>query len=382
MARFELARMPRVVGGEGSRSEAGAILAGLVPPGAAVLLVADPGLKATGLADDVATSLRNAGLGVTVFSEFTGDPTVAQVDAAAAVARRETVAAVVSLGGGSALDLGKAVAAIATADRSAVFYQLCEQPFPTRRLPSIVIPTTSGTGSEATRTSIVTRADKAKVWLWGDELKPDAVILDPETTASLPAHLTAWTGIDALVHALEAATNKNATAANNVAAHAAIGLAATHLERAVADGADKAARAAMQQAAMLGGAAIDNAGTAVGHMIGHALGSLKPIHHGRAVAIGMVATLAWNIMDDDGRFDAAARAMGLSGASDLPEAFASLCRRVGIKTAIADEFADINAERLAEQFARPENAAMRVSNRRTVSDADLKAFATTLLAQA
>ncbi len=381
MARFELARMPRIVGGEGSRAEAGALAASFVPPGALALLVIDPGLKATGLGDEVEASLKAAGLGVATFSDFTGDPTVAQVDAAAALARASGASVVVSLGGGSALDLGKAVAAIASASPSALVYQLCETPFPARRLPSVVIPTTSGTGSEATRTAIVTRSDKAKVWLWGDEIKADAVILDPEATLSLPPMLTAWTGIDALVHALEAATNANATAANNVAAHEAIRLAATMLERAVSNGRDLEARAAMQRAATLGGAAIDNAGTAAGHMIGHALGSLKQVHHGRAVALGMVATLSWNIGDDDGRFDAAAKAMGLPNAAALPKAFADLCRHVGIKLSLADEFADISAETLAAQFARPENAAMRNSNRRKIGERDLTAFAQTLLAQ-
>ena len=139
---------------------------------------------------------------------------------AAAIASGDALCkAVVSLGGGSALDLGKAVAAIATtaatARRSAVDYEMCRRPFPRKRLTSIVIPTTSGTGSELTRTAILTRADKAKVWLWGEELKADEVILDPQTTLSLPPALTAWTGIDALVHAIEAATNANATAANS-----------------------------------------------------------------------------------------------------------------------------------------------------------------------
>jgi len=379
-------RMPRITGGPGAREAAGALTAALTGAGAHVVLVADPGLKATGLADDVQASLAKAGLGVSVFSDFGGDPTVASADAAAALARRTRAKAVVSLGGGSALDLGKVVAAIATtaatARKSAVDYELCKRPFPRKRLASIVIPTTAGTGSEVTRTAILTRADKAKVWLWGEELKADEVILDPEATLSLPPFLTAATGIDALVHALEASTNANATAFNNIFAHEAIRLVAGHLERAVQDGKDLVAREALQRAAALGGIAIDNCGTAVAHNIGHALASLRPIHHGRSVALGLIATLPWNVEGDDGRFAAAARAMGVASAAALPAAFEALTRAAGLKVALAEEFAGVTPERLAEQMGRPENAAMRTSNRRRIEDADLVTFARTVLTQA
>jgi alcohol dehydrogenase class IV len=381
MAAFELARMPRITGGAGSRDKVGALAAGRVRAGSEVLLVADPGLASTGLAGEVEASLRTAGLGVSIFSDFGGDPTIASADAAASLARHTRARAVVSLGGGSALDLGKAVAAIAAGEAPTIAYELCKAPFPASRLVSIVVPTTSGTGSELTRTAILTRVDKAKVWLWGDELKPDEVVLDPETTLTLPPALTASTGIDALVHALEASTNANANAANNLFAHEAIRLVAANLERAVGDGRDLAAREALQRAASLAGAAIDNCGTAIAHNIGHALASLRPIHHGRSVALGILATLAWNVEEDDGRFAAAAVAMGAPSAGTMPKAFEALVRRTGIKVSLAEEFAGVAPERLAAQMMRPENAAMRVSNRRRVSDHDLLRFAHAVLTQ-
>ena len=160
--------------GTGHADQAGPLASALVGRDAHVLLVADPGLAATGLVEEVATSLKGAGLGVSVFSEFGGDPTIASADAGAALARRTGSNAVVALGGGSALDLGKVVAAISrqgparqgsTSRRSAGDYALGKRPLPAKRLASIVIPTTAGTGSELTRTAILTRADKAKVWL-------------------------------------------------------------------------------------------------------------------------------------------------------------------------------------------------------------------------
>jgi alcohol dehydrogenase class IV len=377
---YEIAAMPRITGGPGAAARVGeraAALAGRAP----VLLVADPGLRASGAIGRIAASLRKAGCKVETFSAFSGDPTIAQTDSAAERARARAARAVVSLGGGSALDLGKTVAAIAPTRRSAAYYDLAKRPFTGRRLASIVIPTTSGTGSEATRVAVLTRADNAKTWLWDNALKADEIILDPELTLTLPPALTAATGMDALVHAIEAATNRNAHAANNLAAHEAIRLVAAHLERAVAHGGDLAAREAMQRAAMLAGQAIDNAGTAIAHNIGHALGSLGKVHHGRAVTLGMIATLPFNVAGDDGPFAEVAKAMGLrGGAKAVPKAFADLARSVGIETSLARDLPGVTPERLAAQMAQPENAAMRRSNRRAVSDGDLLAFARDVLA--
>jgi alcohol dehydrogenase len=379
MALHHLAAQPRIVFGAGARREAGSVAATLAQGGPA-LLVADPGIAASPIVADVAAALAASGFGVERFSDFTGDPTISQADAAADNARHAKAQIVVAMGGGSALDLAKSVAAIASATNSALYYQLCEHDLPARRLPILAIPTTSGTGSEATRTAILTRTDKAKVWLWGEALKPDAVLLDPEATLSLPAPLTAATGIDAFIHALEAATNANASAPNNVHAHEAMRLCTRWLARAVADGGDLEARGALARAAMLSGVAIDNAGTAAGHMIGHALGSLAPIHHGRAVAIGMAASLAWNIAADDGRWQAAAEAIHCAKAAELPQMFERLARGIGLNLSIAADLPGITAERLAAQFARPENAAMRRSNLRTIADDDLVLLAQNVIA--
>ncbi len=134
----------------------------------------------------------------------------------------------------------------------------------------------------------------------------------------------------------------------------------------------------------MAGIGIDNAGTAIAHNIGHALASLRPVHHGRAVGLAMLATLPWNVGDDDGRFAAIARATGESGgAAALPAAFERLLRRVGVKVSLAGEGHDgIDAETLARQMARPENASMRKSNKRTVTDDALVVFARIVLSQA
>ncbi len=383
METYGFDRIPRIHGGPGQLKTLGTIAQSLSDTSHPVLLVADPGLAASGMIETAAGYLRASGFGVHVFTSLQSDPTIAQVDAAADIARREKVGIVVALGGGSAMDLGKAVAAIAPAGVSADHYRLAAHPLPRRPLKKICVPTTSGTGSETTRVSVLTTADKAKVWLWGDEIKADDVLLDPELTLSLPPAMTAATGIDALVHAIEASTNRYATQANDLFCHEAIRLVVRHLERAMSHPGDIEARGALQFAAALGGIGIDNCGTAIAHNIGHALASLRPIHHGRAVGLAMVATLGWNCQENTEKFALVAQAMGEKPeAGAVPAAFERLLRAVNIKVSLAGEgYDDITPERLARQMAEPENAAMRKSNGREVTEQDLLAFARTMLAQ-
>ena len=376
-----LHRIPTFVDGEGALAQLGTEVASLAGSGAPVLLVADPGLPA-GMADEALAALRAAGLAPALFDALKSDPTTAQADAAAAVARASSARAVVALGGGSAMDVGKAVAVIAPGSAPADAYALCAIPFPAGALPCVCVPTTSGTGSETTRTAVLTDAEGRKIWLWGDAMKPAVVVLDPLLTLGLPPHLTAATGIDALVHAMEAATSARAHPLSDISCHAAIALVVRHLEAAVANGQDRTARAALQRAAALAGIGIDAAGTSVGHMIGHAMGSLRPIHHGRAVGLAVLATLPWSVAEDDGPFAAVAQAMGEAPqAARVPAAFERLLRATGIRVSIAEEFAGIDAATLAVQMARPENAPMRQSSRRRVDDADLIRFAQTVLTQ-
>ena len=382
MNTVQLARVPEIIQGAGALERLGATLAARVTRGGAILLLADPGLRASGLIDAAAAALAAGGYGVIVWDDIQSDPTMAQADAAAALARRERVVGVVAIGGGSAMDVGKTVAAVAPADHPVSHYGLCAQPFPAGTLQSVCVPTTSGTGSEATRTAVLAAPDHSKVWLWGDQLKPAQIVLDPALTVGLPPALTAATGIDALVHAIEASTNANANIANDLYCHGAIRLVVGNLLRALEAPADLAARAGMQRAATLAGIGIDNCGTAIAHNIGHALASLRPVHHGRAVGLALRATLAWNAADDvAGRFAAVAAAMGEpADGSRVPGAYERLLRRSGIRVSLAGEGYDaIRPADLALQMARPENEAMRRSNRRPVGDADLLAFAHEIL---
>lgn len=161
--------------------------------------------------------------------------------------------------------------------------------------------------------------------------------------------------------------------------HEAIRLVARHLVAAVETPGDLRARAGLQWAAAFAGVAIDNCGTAIAHALGHAMGSLRPIHHGRAVGIAMLASLPWNVENNEA-FAVCAADMGAEpSARGFIAAYEKLLRASGVNLSLAEEFAGVTAEELAAQTAQPENAAMRDSNRRAASEADLLTLAREVL---
>ncbi len=370
---FALDKVPPIIQAEGALDGLGGHAAPLAA-GRPVLLVADPGLGPLGITAAAAAGLRRAGLEVEVFAGFASDPTLAQIDAAAAAARTIKAGLVVAIGGGSALDVGKAAAAIAPGAASADHYRLCANPMPAAPLAKICIPTTSGTGSETTRTIVATDRAGAKTWLWGAEIKADLVLLDPLLTVSLPLGLTGATAVDAMVHAMEACTNRAATNGNDHYCHEAIRLVARHLPIVMDNPRDVAARAGLQFAACLAGISIDNAGTALAHCIGHAIGSLAHIHHGRAVAVAMRGTIGWISADDpDGRFASVAALLG----GDLVAGFARIVAIAGIDLSLPG----ITVDALAALMDAPENAPMRHATRRDITQPDLAALARAVLEQ-
>ncbi|MEM7445026.1 MAG: iron-containing alcohol dehydrogenase [Pseudomonadota bacterium] len=375
-----LSPVPPLWGGPGSLKKIGSIVEGLVDRSKPVFMIADPGLPA-GFADEARGLLTASGYDVAVFDDFSPDPTFGAAHQAASIAQQLDAAAIVGIGGGSALDLAKAVAVAARHALSLEDFALGAAALPTTAPPLVAIPTTAGTGSEATRTAVLADASGAKLWLWGDCLKPRAIILDPALTIGLPPFLTAATGMDALVHAIEAATNRNATSVNSVLALAAIRLVAEHLPIVVEQPDNVASREAMQMAAAYAGAAIDNAGTAIAHAIGHALGSRAKLHHGHAVSCAMSATLPWNVQGDGGRFGEVAKAMGGSGdGAELPGLFDALFRRVGLSH-VLNLAGEIDAKDLVAQIRRPENKAMLASNWRAPTEVELLAFARKVLGE-
>lgn len=375
MSGFGLQPVPAISMAAGRVDALGSDIIDLSGTGCRALLVADPGLAATGLIDRALTAMRASGTAVHLFDDLQSDPKESQVDAGVRTADAVRADIIVALGGGSALDAAKLIANLTGQDRPARDFRLMANPLPPRRARLIAVPTTAGTGSEATATSILSDADGTKYWYWGPGLRPDMILLDPALTVGLPPALTAASGVDALVHAVEALTNGKSFAANEATGLAAIRLASRHLRDAVTQPDNLVARGGMLHAACLAGIAIDNAGTAIAHNIAHALASLTPIHHGRAVAIGMRASLGWNLETAPEAYRAVTETLGLYTPAAFADWFARLVDDCGIDMTVAGPTAD----QLAAQMLAPENAPMLAANIRSATPDDVGRLAAGVL---
>ena len=310
-------------------------------------------------------------------------PSSKQVEAATDFVRFNAAGLVICLGGGSAMDVGKIAATIASTGDGPADFAMDGRPLPKRSVPKICLPTTAGTGSEFSSTNVFTNDAGKKVWVWGPETKPERVILDPELTATLPPQLTAWTGLDAFAHALEAATNACQHPWSNLYAHRALGLIAGALETAVHAPGNLTARGHMLLGAAHAGIAIDNCGCALAHNISHALAALGPVHHGLATALALEIVLPWVVAADRGAFAAAAEACGLAqDAAALPGWYSDFLTRCGVERRLPAAFSDVSAAALAAEMRAPETQSMRQATVRAVSDADIDRFAAAILALA
>ena len=364
----------------------------LCGPGARVLIVTDPGVVATGSPQAAARRLASAGMAVDLFDEVASDPSADSIDAAARRARSHRADLILGIGGGSALDVAKLAASVAVADAPAESYAVLANPLPNRAIRKILIPTTSGTGAEMTRTSVYGLDGGRKVWAWGSTLKADLSILDPSMTLGLPGPLTAATGLDALVHAVEAYTHVRSTPVVAGMALQAIALVAGNLERAVTTPGDVEARGRMALGSALAGVAIDACGTGIAHAYGHALGTLAHVHHGRAVALAMRVTLPWSATRRPDLYAPIATALGVDPRRTGDEAehavagadrFEALLRAVGLPVSLSDTaLTAADAPRLVTVAMATENLPMIDNNAIRPSDEELLELAGAILSAA
>jgi len=326
-----------------------------------VFVIADAILADLGVSERMAEQLKDAGLTSHFANEIAGEPKEALVDDLCARARDIGAATIVGIGGGAAMDAAKLVAAIAPSREPAANFALAAKALPKDGLPAIAIPTTAGTGSEVTRTSIVSTADGTKNWFWGEELMFAHAVLDPELTVSLPAHLTAWTGIDAVAHALEASTARSTNAAGKLYGLQALQILASSLPQAVADGNDLEMRGKVLWGSTIAGLALHNCNTHMGHNISHSLGSLARIHHGLATGLALEVTLPWLVARADGaeNYRLAAAALGADPKAEaLPAVFADLMRKCAIPGELPDVCAGVSVDALATAMKSDANHSM------------------------
>lgn len=260
-----------------------------------VMLVTDMGVRRAGLLDPVLASLEAAGFAVTVFDQVVADPPEAIVHACAEQARAAGVDIVVGLGGGSSLDIAKLCAVLAGSDQPlAEMYGIGK--VTGTRLPLVLIPTTAGTGSEVTNIAIITTGETTKMGVVSPQLYGDLALLDAELTVGLPVLHTAATGIDAMVHAIEAYTSKvKKNPLSDALAREALRLLGGNLIAACQNGQNRAAREAMLLGAALAGQAFSNAPVAAVHALAYPLGGHYHVPHGLSNALMLGPVLRYNM---------------------------------------------------------------------------------------
>ncbi len=308
------------------------------------LVVIDKNLAHAGFQERVANLLIPEGMKYTVYDKVEPEPGIELADAGAALARKNKCDIVIGIGGGSAMDVAKAIAVLATNKGSAVDY-LGLNKIPEPGLPKIMIPTTAGTGSEVTFTAVFIRKNlKKKEGMNSPYLYPDLALLDPELTLSLPPQPTAQTGLDALCHAIESYTSVNASPMSELFSLQAIVLIAENLRTCVHDGKNLQARENMLLGSLYAGLGLANAGVTAVHSLSYPLGGKYGIGHGLANTLMLPATMAFNLPAALDKFADIAEAMG-EITDDLPvreaaylalEAVESLIEDCGIYSTLAE----------------------------------------------
>ncbi|HEY0585687.1 MAG TPA: iron-containing alcohol dehydrogenase [Pseudoduganella sp.] len=294
LTSFSFATVPTILSAPGATKALGRELRARFPNVRRVLVVTDQGFLRTGLADAPVASLRAAMFHVEQFADVIADPPEHVIEEALALARQHEIELVIGLGGGSSMDVAKLVAVLATSPQSlAEIYGIGNVQGP--RLPLVQIPTTAGTGSEVTNISIVTTGATSKMGIVAPQLYADLAILDAELTLGLPAAVTAATGIDAMVHAIEAYTSKHKkNPLSDGLARQALSLLSRHLIRACENGHDLAARQAMLLGAMLAGQAFANAPVAAVHALAYPIGGIFHVPHGLSNSLVLPHVLRFN----------------------------------------------------------------------------------------
>ncbi len=278
-----------------------------------VLLLRDPGVAA--LEGVVRQVLERRGIQLAgVYDRIESNPSVASVDRCAAVLRDATCDAIVALGGGSTMDTAKAASCVATAGGSIAEYvgfDLIPQP---ARLPLIALPTTAGTGSEASRVCVV--ADETgKKAVYSDHLTPRVALVDPQLSQGMPPGLTAVTGLDALGHALECTASKKSNALGDGVARESLRAGCPHLGRAIEKG-DREARYQMARCSLLAGLLLSPINTGAAHALGYGIEKLshergRPVPHGAAVALMLPGVMRHNLPAAGEKYYYAAGVAGL-----------------------------------------------------------------------
>ena len=266
------------------------------------ILLTDKGLIAAGLVEPVLKSLKSAGTDPLLFDDVAADPPAQKVQEAVYAALAHGADGVIGLGGGSSMDTAKVVAILLKSDQSLEEIYGMHQ-VKGGRAPLILAPTTAGTGSEVTNISVITKEDDTKIGIVDDALYPDTAVLDPLLTHGLPRAATAATGIDAMVHAIEAYTNihkKNPV--SDALTREALRLLSANIVKACETPTDANAREAMMLGAMLAGQSFANSPVGAVHAMAYPLGGIFHIPHGLSNSLMLEPVLNFNAPNADHQY--------------------------------------------------------------------------------
>jgi alcohol dehydrogenase class IV len=297
-----------------------------------------------GIADKVADYLKEAGMEVSIFNEVEPEPSVGTIVKGAKAMAEFRPDWIIGLGGGSSMDAAKAMWILyERPDMEVAMINPLEKLGLRKKSKLLCIPTTSGSGSEATWATIITDSDGAvKMELPSKEAVPDVVILDPELPSLMPPALTAQTGLDVLAHAVEAYVSQWRNDFSDALAIKAIQIVFTHLPEAYENGTSLEARERMHNASTMAGWAFSNSQVGVAHCMGHALGALFKVPHGRCVGIFLPYSIEYSAPEIKERYAQIAKAIGVEHTTDdealdgLLEAIRALRERLGEPGSIGD----------------------------------------------
>lgn len=336
-APFTFSTVPNIISEPGSSAQLGMHIATRFPKTKRALIVTDPGFLRTGLIDTPRANLEQHGLAVQVFADVVADPPEAVVLAAVDYARAQDTDIVIGFGGGSSMDVAKLIAVLAGSGQPiGEAYGIGN--VKGERLPLVQVPTTAGTGSEVTNIAIVTTGETTKTGVVAPALYADLALLDARLTLGLPAAVTAATGIDAMVHAIEAFTTKHKkNPMSDMLAMQALQLLSSNLMTACEQGGNLEARQAMLLGACFAGQAFSNAPVAAVHALAYPIGGIFHVPHGLSNSLVLPHVLRFNLPQAAAQYAQLASVVTpfATGSDEArAEALIAAMQQVAIKTGI------------------------------------------------
>ncbi|MGM0414689.1 MAG: iron-containing alcohol dehydrogenase [Bacillota bacterium] len=337
------------------------------------LIVTDPGIREAGLLEKLEEVLQKNDYNYALYDEVFANPDIELIDKGRDFFQSEGCDGLIGFGGGSSIDTAKGIGVIETHGGSILEYEFGRKPLTERITPLIAMPTTAGTGSEVTMWAVVTDHDRqVKYNVGGPLIAPHVALIDPEIHMSMPAHITAGTGMDALAHAVECYTSHYAQPMTDSVALLAIEYCGKYLRRAVANSADLEARYYMAQAAMLAGLSYGSESAGAVHAMTQSLGGIKPdVPHGAAVGTLLAPVMEYNWLGYPEKFKRIAIALG-EDVWELTDRDAALVSVQAVKELAADinipglKDLGVNEEEIPELAVAAEEDPQTVGNPRDI----------------